>query len=63
MIRRIATLDPDTYAAFCRWLREDQGTTIGELLKESGVSQDHTLTKFLVYTGRIKGIESNKDSV
>ena len=32
MIRRIATLDPDTYAAFCRWLREDQGTTIGELL-------------------------------
>ena len=54
MIQRIAKLDSDTYAAFCRWLREDQGTTIGELLKESGVSQDHTLTKFLVYTGRIK---------
>lgn len=59
MIKRIIKLDPDTYEAFCRWLRETQGTTMGALIKESGVAQDHMLTKFLVYTGRIKGNESN----
>ena len=54
MINRIAKLDPDTYTAFCRWLRESQGTTIGELVKESGVSQDRAVTKFLIDTGRTK---------
>ena len=58
IIQRIATLDLHVYADFCRWLREN-GTTIGDLIKQGGVAQDHTLTKFLVYTGRIKGIESN----
>ncbi len=52
MIYRIATLELHTYAAFCRWLRKSQGTTIGALIKESDVIQDSKLTEFLILTER-----------
>ena len=48
MIQRIANLDPDTYYLFCEWLRRYKQTCIGELIKDSGVSQDRMLTEFIL---------------
>ena len=48
MIQRIANLDPDTYYFFCKWLRDEKGIIIGELIKESGVTQDRMLTAFIL---------------
>ena len=48
MILKISRLDPDTYCEFCFWLREEQGTTIGSLIKQSGQDQDRMLTKFII---------------
>jgi hypothetical protein len=58
MIRRIAMLDTDTYILFCGWLRK-QGTSIGELLKESGVTQDRKLTEFILWRKEMERSESN----
>lgn len=48
MIHRIANLEPDTYYSFCMWLRDEKGTNIGELIRESGVTQDRMLTAFIL---------------
>ena len=48
MILKIATLELHTYAAFCRWLRKEQKTTIGALIKESDDVQNSKLEEFLI---------------
>lgn len=59
IIQRIVNLDSDTHFEFCRWLRQNEGTTISDLIKDSGVAQDRMLTKFMIDTGRIKSNASN----
>lgn len=46
-IQRIVTLELHTYAAFCRWLRNTQGTTVGDLIKKSDDEQSLKLDEFL----------------
>ena len=48
MIQKIATLELHTYAAFCRWLRKEQKTTISALIKESDEVQNDKLEEFLI---------------
>ena len=48
MIQRIANLDPDTYYLFCEWLIRYKQTCIGQLIQESGVTQDRMLTAFIL---------------
>ena len=46
-IQRIVTLELHTYAAFCRWLRESENTTVSRLITESKEIQEQMLDRFL----------------
>lgn len=48
IIQRILNLDSYTYYSFCKWLRDEKGTNIRELIQESCVTQDRMLTAFIL---------------
>ena len=52
MIYEIGTLELHTYAAFCRWLRNSQGTKIGDLIKETEDIQYQKLMEFISLSDR-----------
>ena len=63
MIRRIAEMDPDLYYNFCTWLRNDYGTPIGILIKDTGYVQNRVLNQFLISRKEKQNNESNKNSL